>query len=403
MPDAFSPEPVQSEPEPAQSGPTLPGYDEAWLKDRGGFWTAREIAQQPDMLRKTQGLLAAKTAEIDAFVAPLLARASLRIILTGAGTSAFIGDSLAPWLSAQLKHPVESLATTDLVCAPGLYFQADTPTLLVSFGRSGNSPESIAAVELADQCVSEIHHLVITCNADGALARYAETAAHGYGLLLPEETHDRSFAMTSSYSCMAYAALAILGGIDTLAARTPALADAVAGVIANDLPVLQQAVSQGYDRVVYLGSHVFKGMAREAGLKLLELTNGGIATLFDSPLGFRHGPKTFVTDTTLVVVFVSNDSHTRRYDVDLLDELRRDAQAGRVIAVTAQDGLEAYDHIRIRGMDRAPDIDLIFPFIAVAQIFAFQQSLQRGLTPDQPNTQGTVNRVVQGVRIHERA
>ena len=54
-------------------------------------------------------------------------------------------------------------------------------------------------------------------------------------------------------------------------------------------------------------------------------------------------------------------------------------------------------------MEEARDSDLIFPYIAVAQIFAFQQSLKRGLTPDQPNTKGTVNRVVQGVRIHPAA
>jgi tagatose-6-phosphate ketose/aldose isomerase len=381
---------------------SFPGRDAGWLEAHGAQWTAREIVQQPEMLRQTQGLLVAHQAEIEAFVAPLLAHERMRVILTGAGTSAFIGDSLAPWLAARLKHPVEAIATTDLACAPDLYFSADKPTLLVSFGRSGNSPESIAAVELADQCVGEVHHLVITCNAEGALARYAALAKHGYCLLLPEETHDRSFAMTSSYSCMTYAALAVFSGIATMHGRVDALAEATSAIIATQLPGLQQAVSEGYDRVVYLGSHVFKGMARESGLKLLELTNGGIATLFDSPLGFRHGPKTFVTDRTLVIVFVSNDRHTRRYDIDLLDELRRDGEAGRVIAVTAQSGLEIYDHIQVIGMEQADDIDLIFPYIAVAQIFAFEQSLRRGLTPDQPNVKGTVNRVVQGVRIHER-
>ncbi|MGN6423540.1 MAG: SIS domain-containing protein [Asticcacaulis sp.] len=380
--------------------PALPGYDEAWLSAHGAFWTAREIAQQPDMLRRTHDLLHARQAEIDAFVAPLVARPDLRIILTGAGTSAFIGDSLAPWLATRLQRPVEAIATTDLVCAPQIFGHG--PTLLVSFGRSGNSPESLAAVRLADQCLSEAHHLVITCNEEGELARFAEETQHGYCLLLPEATHDRSFAMTSSYSCMTYAALAIFSGIATMSARNAALADAVAHVIDTRLPFLQQVTAEDYDRVVYLGSHVFTGLAREAGLKLLELTNGGIATLFDSPLGFRHGPKTFVTGRTLVVVFVSNDPYTRRYDLDLIAELKRDAEAGRVIAVTAQDGLEAHDPIRIPGMEQAEDSDLIFPYIAVAQIFAFQQSLQRGLTPDQPNSKGTVNRVVQGVRIYER-
>lgn len=380
--------------------PSFPGRDEAWLKARGGLWTAREIAQQPEMLRLTQSQLIAGRAGIEAFIAPLLQRKDLRIILTGAGTSAFIGESLAPWLSSHLKRTVEAIPTTDLACAPELYFAAGVPTLLVSFGRSGNSPESLAAVELADSCVPDVHHLVITCNGEGALARYAGLARHGYCLLMPEATHDHGFAMTSSYSCMTLAALAVFTGIGTMESRIGAIAGAVAGVLDTALAHLQPAVAEDYERVAYLGSHVFKGLAREAGLKLLELTNGGIATLFDSPLGFRHGPKTFVNGRTLVLVFLSNNPHTRRYDIDLLDELKRDGEAGRVIAVTARGGVT--DALAIAGMEEAQDIDLIFPYIAVAQIFAFQQSLRRGLTPDQPNTQGTVNRVVQGVRIHER-
>ncbi|RZJ81945.1 MAG: SIS domain-containing protein, partial [Brevundimonas sp.] len=139
------------------------GLSEAELDRLGGLWTAREISQQPAMLRETQGLLMAGRAEIEAFLKPLLAQSTLRIILTGAGTSAFAGECLAPVLSQRLGRRVEAIATTDLVCAPHLYFEAETPTLLVSFGRSGNSPESVAAIELADRLVKDLSHLVITC------------------------------------------------------------------------------------------------------------------------------------------------------------------------------------------------------------------------------------------------
>lgn len=382
------------------------GFDEAVLEARGGAWTAREIEQQPQMLRETQAGLVAARGDIEVFLKPILARPDVRIILTGAGTSAFIGDSLAPWLAARLKRRVEAIATTDIACAPDLYFDAATPTLLVSFGRSGNSPESIAAVELADQGIGHVYHLIITCNSDGALAKYAAVARHGLCVLLPEATHDRGFAMTSSYSCMTYAALAVFTGIDAMQDRSEAIAQSVAGIIADYTAAMKAAAEEGpekgYERVVYLGSHVFKGVAREAALKLMELTNGALVTQFDSPLGFRHGPKTFITPRTLVFVFLSNDPYTRRYDVDLLDELRRDGEAGRVITVTARNGLETGDQIRVRGMDDAEDIDLVFAYIVAPQIFAFQQSLLHGLTPDRPNAKGTVNRVVQGVRIHER-
>jgi tagatose-6-phosphate ketose/aldose isomerase len=378
------------------------GLTESALDQLGGLWTAREIAQQPAMLRETQALLMARRDEIEAFLAPLLALPTLRVILTGAGTSAFIGDCLAPVLSARLGRRVEAIPTTDLVCAPQLYFEAETPTVLVSFGRSGNSPESVAAVELADRLVKTLHHLVITCNDQGALAAYAR-GARGLTVQLPEATHDRSFAMTSSFSCMTYAALAIFSGIGAMDARIDAIARATQQVITDYTAVLQTAAAEGYERVVYLGSHIFQGLAREAGLKLLELTNGALVTMFDSPLGFRHGPKTIVNSATLIVVFFSNNAYTRSYDIDLLDELRRDNDAARVIAITAQDGvgLARSDELGVLGLEAADDAELLFPYIVAPQIFAFFESLRLGLTPDKPNTSGTVNRVVQGVRIHE--
>jgi tagatose-6-phosphate ketose/aldose isomerase len=149
---------------------------------------------------------------------------------------------------------------------------------------------------------------------------------------------------------------------------------------------------------VYLGSGPFLGLAREAALKLLELTDGGLVTMFDSTLGFRHGPKTFVTGETLVVVFVSNDPLTRAYDRDMIEELRADGVAGAVIAVSAQG--EIGDTVPVGGLERAADGDLLFPYIVPAQLFALHASLARGLTPDTPNKAGTVSRVVAGVRIH---
>src|SRR5271157_4996652 len=149
------------------------GRDEGELQALGALWTAREIEQQPAMLRRTHALLLAGKDVVDG-LRPLLDRPAMRAILAGAGTSGFIGDCLAPYLAARLPCRVEAIPTTDLVCAPYLYFAADAPTLLVSFGRSGNSPESVAAVDLANELVRDVHHLAITCNPDGALARGVE-------------------------------------------------------------------------------------------------------------------------------------------------------------------------------------------------------------------------------------
>jgi len=378
------------------------GRDEGELQALGALFTASEIAQQPEMLRKTHAGLLARKAALDGFLRPLLGRTDLRVILTGAGTSAFIGECLAPYLAAKLPCRVDAIPTTDLVSAPSLYLEAGTPKLLLSFGRSGDSPESVAALDLADQLVRDIHHLAITCNPDGALARKVGAPGKGMVVLLPEETHDRSFAMTSSFSCMLSAALAALSGIDAMTARIDRIAAAVDAVIATQARVMKALAARGYERLVYLGSHVFKGLAREAALKLLELTDGGMIAAYDSPMGFRHGPKTIVNGKTLVVVFLSNDPYTRRYDLDLLEEVARDRRHGGLLAVSGQNQNVPGDveRILVPGMQDAQDIDLLIPFIAAPQMFAFESSLRRGLSPDKPNVSGTVNRVVQGVRIH---
>jgi tagatose-6-phosphate ketose/aldose isomerase len=201
---------------------------------------------------------------------------------------------------------------------------------------------------------------------------------------------------------MLYAALAALSGIEAMTDRVERMALATEHVIATQAGAMRTLAANGYERVVYLGSHLFKGLAREAALKLTELTDGAMIAVFDSLLGFRHGPKTVVNEKTLVVIFLSNHAYTRRYDLDLLDELRRDRRHGALLVISAQEADIAadVDRIFIPAMHDADDVDLLIPFIAAPQIFAFESSLARGLSPDSPNKSGTVNRVVQGVRIH---
>lgn len=361
----------------------------------GDSWTAREIAQQPAILRETQAVVRAAQPALDAFLAPLLADPNLLICFAGAGTSAFIGECLAASLARQLGRRVEAIGTTDIVSAPSLYLPA-VPTLLISFGRSGNSPESLAAIELADATLARVHHLIITCNPDGALARRVHSNTHV--ITLPDAAHDRGFAMTSSFSGMMWAALSILTGDETMDGRVDAVAAAVGDVLAQSDALTTTLAARRFDRVVYLGSGPFKSLAREAALKLLELTDGAIISAWDSTMGFRHGPKTIVTAQTLVMVFVSNDPLTRRYDLDLIDELRADGKG--TVVVLSSETLTTSESITVPTLAAAADVDLLFPFIVPAQLFALHCSVGLGLTPDQPSVSGTVNRVVQGVTIH---
>lgn len=372
------------------------------LAHRGGAHTAREIAHQPDVWQAIHQQLQAQRPALDAFLNPLLALPDLRIVLTGAGSSAFIGQCLAPALLKLLgQRPgirVEALATTDIVSSPAQCLQPEVPTLLVSFARSGNSPESLAAVELADRFIKRSHHLVVTCASEGALNQRLAGQSHAHVLLLPDETHDRAFAMTSSFTGMLLAATWAFG---LAALPVAALSQAARQLAQDQIDRLYALSEQPFERVVYLGSNVLLGLAREASLKLLELTDGQLVALADSPLGFRHGPKTILNDKTLVVILLSNDEYTRRYDLDLLHELRREGRA-RVLALGTFDGAETLhaDDVQLAMPASAPDLALAPVALVFAQCLALLTSLQRGIRPDNPSASGTVNRVVQGVTIH---
>ena len=319
-------------------------------------------------------------------------------MLTGAGTSAHIGECLLPALTRRWGNRVRAVATTDLVADPDGSLAA-APLLLVSFARSGNSPESVAALALAEQISPDCHHLIITCNARGELFRRGGLLRNSHVEALPEATNDRAFAMTSSFSGMLFSA-ALAFGLMSAESATP-LAGWSNDVLA-DFPANAHLAQNGFNRVVYLGNRALRPLAQEAALKILELTDGRVIAVSETPLGFRHGPKTIIDAKTLVVILMCNDPYTRAYEQDLVNELRSDGVAGRVIALTgATEGVAvSADTLSIPGAAGASDLELCFPYVVFAQCMALQASLANGLRPDAPNSRGTVNRVVQGVSIY---
>jgi tagatose-6-phosphate ketose/aldose isomerase len=378
------------------------GIPQERLEQAGGYWTAREISQQPVIWPLIQRLIAADASASRAFLDPLMRRSDLRIVLTGAGTSSFVGECVAPALARKSGVAVDAVATTDLVGSPMSWLRPRVPTLLVSFARSGNSPESVAALQLAEQCVQECHHLIFTCNAEGALCRLGKSMRNTRIVLLPEETNDRGFAMTSSFSGMLLAVAMTFDLIASDAESVAQLARSAGGLLAGTLPLIGGLARERFERIVYLGSNALKGLAREAALKTLELSDGQVVAISDTPLGFRHGPKTIINGRSLVVVLLCNDPYTRRYEVDLLDELRADGVAARVLALTAQPAAEHRhaDDVALSAAAAASDLALCLPYAVFAQSLALMQSLSLGLKPDVPNARGTVNRVVQGVTIY---
>ena len=380
-------------------------YSKEELIELGAEITTREIYQQPQVWQEAFDTYKANQADIEAFLQMIDRKHDyIKVILTGAGTSAYVGDTLIPYFKSiydERKWNFNAIATTDIVASPLHHLHKDIPTVLVSFARSGNSPESVATVDLAKQIVDELYQITITCAAAGKLAQQAQGDEKNLLLLQPEPSNDAGFAMTSSFTSMMLTALLVFDKADltTKEEKVAALIELSQQTL-NQVDTIQNLVNLDFNRVIYLGAGPFFGLAHEAQLKILELTAGQVATMYESPVGFRHGPKSLINEQTIVLLFGSVNPYTKQYDLDLIKEVADDQIARKVVLLT--DKKEALAQVEQIEMNNRllDDIYRTFPYIIFGQLFALLTSLKVNNRPDTPSPTGTVNRVVQGVVIH---
>jgi tagatose-6-phosphate ketose/aldose isomerase len=384
---------------------TYLGYTTADLNQNGAIHTAREISQQPALWKKIYQQTERQKNDILAFFKTT--RATKRIILTGAGTSAFIGRSLKGSFLKNWGIVTEAISCTDIVSHPKDYFHPDIPTLLVSFARSGNSPESSAAVVFADDICKTCYHLIITCNEEGLLA-LQKTKNEKYVFHLPKEANDQSLAMTSSYSGMLLAGK-LLSDMEHLAQASHSI-DVISGYAENTInsftSEFKRLADLDFKRAVFLGSGPFYGTAMESQLKLQELTDGRVVCKNDSYLGFRHGPKAVIDNTTLVAYIFSNNPYALKYEKDLVSAMKKGKKPFFEIGIseTVLDDVKLDFHFAFSDNGTAVEEDfLAIASVVPSQMLSFFKSLELGLKPDSPSTTGAITRVVEGVHIYSMA
>lgn len=365
------------------------------------YHTYKEIKQQPRVWKAAYDIVLKRKKEISAFIRKHV-DSGYSVVLTGAGTSAYIGDALECALHDTILKGAVSIATTDIITAPELYFGKDSKVLLISFARSGNSPESIGAIKAVEQTAGSVAHVFITCNSEGELAK--RQGDNILCILLPPETNDLSLAMTSSYSTMflTCAMIANIDGIEDDKAHIDALADAVEKAMVRYEDDINSIAQRPFHRAIFLGSGALKGVAEEARLKLQELTDGAVMCAFDSFLGFRHGPKAVVHEDSLLVYFISPDPKVRRYEMDLVGQIAERNKVTATVAVCQKN----HD---LKGMDLLVELDVCenmparyssVGFIFVAQMLGCFKSINIGLSPDSPSVSGNISRVVEGVTLY---
>jgi len=364
--------------------------------------TYREIRQQPRVWRKAYDIIRARKAEIQSFLDANLDE-DFTIVLTGAGTSAYIGDALEPALS-RIRRGVRAIATTDIITDPGLYFDKESKILLVSFARSGNSPESVGAVKAVEQTAGKVAHVFITCNENGELAKMK--GSNILTILLPPETNDVSLAMTSSYSTMLLVCsmIARIDDIEDEKESIDLLAEKVETAMDKYEAAIREIADRSFTRAIFLGSGPLKGVAEESRLKLQELTDGAVMCAYDSFLGFRHGPKALVNPDSLLVYLLSSKPEVQRYELDLIRQIKSNNHVkASIVVCQRKPALEedCYDLcVEIGLPDSVADYYACVSYIFVGQMMGLYKSIATGLCPDSPSVSGNISRVVEGVTLY---
>ena len=367
-------------------------------------FTEAEILGQPELWLKLWDNYQSVKLALHNYLNSFLDNKNIRIILTGAGTSAFIGDVLLGLFSKSFQNPISAVATTDLITHPELYFSISNKYLLISFARSGNSPESSQIILLSEQLSRQVYHLIITCNNESELTRIVSDKHH-FTFLMPHEANDKGLAMTGSFTAMLLAGLLItrinkLKGLDE---QFNILYKYGNKILTEYVDAIKKAAVSDFKRAVFLGSGMLKGIARESQLKLQELTDGKIICKYDSFMGFRHGPKAVIDEDTLLVYLFSNNEHVNLYEIDLVNAIVSGRRNLFSIGVMEQEikipGIDLQIILSENGKKIQEDF-LTIVSVLPAQLLGLYKSLNLGLNPDSPSSSGMIHRVVQGVRVY---
>ena len=118
----------------------------------------------------------------------------------------------------------------------------------------------------------------------------------------------------------------------------------------------------------------------------------------------RHGPLSALDGDTLFILFMSGDERRRKYELDLLKEIRAKRLGKATAVVTPRDCRDLHllsDHVLSLGLSAGfgdeyrPPLDVV-----LGQLLGLFSSVNAGLQPDHPSPNGAISRVVSHVNIY---
>lgn len=339
-----------------------------------GNYTRTEIHSQPEAWQATLSALRAGHEALRSFYN---AGAFDTLLFTGCGSTYYLALAGAALFQAMTGVPARGLPASEIWLNPASSYNAGARTLLVAISRSGETSETLHAVESFGSRANGAS-LTLSCYPDKPLA-----TAGTYNIVLAAGQED-SVAQTRAWSVL------YLG---TLALALAAAGDAAAFDALNKLPAAGADILDSHetlaedigratqlDRFYFLGSGARYGIACELSLKMKEMS-----LTHSEPfhfMEFRHGPMSMVTPSTLLFALLSESN--RDYELAVVREMQ--ALGARVVTLGEAEADIAFSS----GVSEALRNVLYLPF---GQMMAFERALSKGLNPDRPTNLETVIRL----------
>lgn len=388
------------------------GLKEKELREIEGYYTCKEMVNQPNLWLEGVKIIRENHERIKKFIDEIKSIRSLKIYLVGAGSSAKAASLVENYIGRVTGLDVYSISSTNLITQPDNYIIQDCPGLLVSFGSSGNTTEGLEAVELFKERCSKLYQMLIICSNKGEIVKKYSNHEDVLYVPIPEETKGRSMAATGEFTLLIQYAL-MMFDINNIDYYADMLINAEADAeyfFERDIYKVHSIANKKYDVISALGSNALTALASEMCLKIGELSSGLQSSQFYPILEFRHGPKLIMNSKSLVSFFISSDSHTMKYEIDMLKECSENKRNSTIAAVSINynqeidENCDYYFYFNRKGFKYKDDSHTIFQYALYLQSLAILKSVDLGIAPDNldSNGSGFINKVAQGVKIYKK-
>jgi glucosamine--fructose-6-phosphate aminotransferase (isomerizing) len=335
---------------------------------RPGRIMAREIAEQPDVLRR---ILAEGAPRIRETAETIAARKPRFVLLTARGTSDNAALYAKYLLEIRLGLPcgLTSMSTTTAYGArPDL-----TDVLVITVSQSGGSPDLVASTKAAREAGAIT--LAVTNNPDSPLAAVSEY--HLDILAGPEKALPATKTYTASLLTLYLFVEGLRGGDGQAAKALPELAERI---IARQDEVRALAARYRFaERMVITSRGYGYPTAKEAALKLMETSY--IPALSYSGADLLHGPLAMVDNISPVIAVVTDGAGGEALR-PVLDRLRGRG-ADLVVIGPAARVAEASAGFVLPVEGVAEELQPLLEIIPL-QLLAYEVTIARGQDPDAP-------------------